>query len=62
MVVRSFVPVPLLGHFATTYLNPMDSGSILDFYYLHFFLISILILKTMNWSRDTTATIDKRIT
>lgn len=47
MVVRSFVPLPSLGHFATTYLNPMDAGSILDFYYLHFFCYNVIKIKAV---------------
>ena len=43
----SFVPVCSLGHFATTYLNPMDAGSILDFYYLHFFCYNVIKIKAV---------------
>lgn len=47
MVVLSFVPVPYFGHSATTYLDPTDSGSILDFYYLHSFCYNVIKIKAV---------------
>lgn len=45
MVVLNFVPVPYLEHSATTYLDSMDSGSLLNFYYLHSFYYNVRKIK-----------------
>lgn len=45
MVVLSVAPVPYLGHFAPTYLDPMDSGSILNFYHLRSFCYNVIKIK-----------------
>lgn len=37
--------VPTGGHLATTYLDPMDSGSTLNFYYLHSFFNNVKKIK-----------------
>lgn len=45
MVVLSLAPVPHLGHSATTYFDPMDSGFIQNFYYLCFFCYNVIKTK-----------------
>lgn len=45
MVVLSLVPVPYLEHSATIYLDPMDSGSLLNFYYLCSFYCDVIKIK-----------------
>lgn len=45
MVVLSLVPVPYLGHSATTYLDPMGSGSIHNLHYLCFFCYNVIKTK-----------------
>lgn len=46
MVVLSLVPVSYLEHSATTYLDPMDSASLLNFYYLRSFYCYVIKIKT----------------
>lgn len=45
MVVLSLVPVLCLEHSAATYLDPMDSFSLIDFYHLHSFYYNAIKIK-----------------
>lgn len=45
MVVLSLVPVPYFEHSATIYLDPMNSGSRLNFYYLCSFYCDAIKIK-----------------